>query len=351
MKSKSNSQLGRPRLKDVAALAGVSVSTVSDILNRSKNSWASQLTRDRVFAAAKTLGYRPNRTARSLRYGRSGIIGVISNSHFLNRRFSGIDKAAYEANYATVTSFNAGRTEIEDQLILNYLDLGVDGLIVYSSDHGPHTELKKLASSGFPLVTLDGAGRLDFPCDDVSPDFEEIGRLQARHLLELNRERICILTTSPVAKINHIREEGIAKELMDTTGKAPLVITIKVPLEQEQTSFDYLYSHVAEIMDIRRDEFDAVITLDSLGAILARAAFEIGVRMPEELAIVGTGNSGIGQINMLPLTSVDTTDEWIGIRAFQLLMDRIDKKSATAKFRQIKSKHKLIVRQSTLKTV
>ena len=338
----------RPTLTQVAKKAGVKVSSASEILNRKANCWSSQATRERVFAAAKELGYRPNQTARSLRSGKTKTLGVIITSHSYSGRMAGLDQAAHARNYAVVLTFNANNPVMEDQLILNHLDRGVDGLIVYPSDSGAHTELRKLVEQGFPLVTFNGVG-LDFECDDVSPDYINVGRFQARHLLEIGRRRICIVTTAPSALINDIREEGIRRELLEHGLQKPMIFNIKFANDNEAQSSEFLYPQIAEFISKNKGEFDSIVSFDAIAAMAARAILENGLRIPDDVAIVGAGNSILSSQGVLPLTSIDTSDEWSGMKAFELLTDRINGKRQKNKFERIISSSSLIIRQSTVK--
>ena len=341
-------EMVRPTLTQVAKLAGVKVSSASEILNRKANCWSSQATRDRVFAAAKELGYRPNQTARSLRSGKTKTLGVIITSHEYSNRMAGLDNAAYANNYAVILTFNANDPAMEDKLIINHMDRGVDGLIIYPSDTGQHTELRKLVEQGFPLVTFNGVG-LNFECDDVSPDYICVGRLQSRHLLEIGRRRICIATTTPSAFINDIREEGIRRELLEHGLQKPMIFNIKYADDNEAQSSEILYPQIAEFITRHKGEFDSIIAFDSMAAMAARAVLENGLRIPDDVAIVGAGNNILSSHGVLPLTSIDTSDEWIGMKAFELVTNRIDGKLPKNKFERIVSSSNLIVRQSTVK--
>jgi len=340
----------RPTLTQVAKKAGVKVSSASEILNQRKNCWSSQATRERVFAAAKELGYRPNQTARSLRSGKTKTLGVIITSHEYSYRMAGLDQAAYARKYAVILTFNANSPAMEDQLILNHMDRGVDGLIVYPSDSGPHTELRKLVEQGFPVVTFNGVG-LDFECDDVSPDYICVGRLQARHLLEIGRRRICIATTTPSALINSIREKGIRRELQEHGLQKPLTFNIKYADDKESQSSEILYPQILEFITRHNGEFDSIIAFDSIATMAARAILENGLRIPEDVSIVAAGNNILSSHGILPLTSIDTSDEWIGMKAFELVTDRIDGKLPKNKLERIISSSNLIIRQSTVKKV
>lgn len=341
----------RTTLAQVAARAGVNPATASQVLNGRKNCWASEATRRRIREAARALGYRPNLAARSLRSGRTMTVGLITTALWLGsarNRINGLDEAAGRAGYAVMMTFNANSPEVEDKLIRRHLDRGVDGLVIYSAETGEHTELRRLVERGFPVVTLDGADRLDFECDDVSPDYLATGRLQARHLLDCGRRRVCIGNATPAARINDIREEGVRRALADAGAPAPTRMNIVRPGEHEIPPAEVVYGPVRDYVAAHLGEFDAVVAYDSIAALTARALLELGARIPEDVAIVGAGNSVLASYGVFPLTTVETADLWIGQQALDLLLERIGETDRTDGFRRIRSQPRLIVRESTV---
>jgi len=161
-------------------------------------------------------GYLPNLAARGLRSGRSQVVGLVAPGLLSgpNGTAEAFTSAAAKARYTVAVASHANDSDSEDAAIRHLLDCGVDGLVVYPVDTGEHRELRRLAESAFPLVTIEGADLLDFECDDISLDLESIGRLQVQHLLSLGRRRICLADTVPSARINVIRDDVIRAELV-----------------------------------------------------------------------------------------------------------------------------------------
>src|SRR5262245_40277178 len=184
---------GRPTLREVARLSGMSPSTVSAILNNREYCWAAKSSRQKVLEAAKALGYRPNLAARALRGGQTHTLGLITgalNVEVTSLKMEGFEEAAREAGYVTLIAYNANDPNIEDRLINKFIDRDIDALVVNPSETGTHTELRRLLETGkTPVLTIDGEGRVDIPCDDVSSDYYAAGRLQALHLIELGCRR------------------------------------------------------------------------------------------------------------------------------------------------------------------
>lgn len=334
----------RITLIDVADRAGVNKATVSQVLNSRPNCWASPSTRERILKAATELGYRANLSARALRNGVSHVLGVVAPGSILNRTM-GLTEAAAQANYTVALSSHHNDSESEDVVIRRLVDRGIDGLAVYPVDAGPHNELRRLVESGFPVVTFDGASLLDFPCDDISVDYREVGRLQARHLLELGRRRPCLLSPRPEACINAIREAA-AIEVFEQAGVSPRMMIVERAATREIADPDPLIPQIREHLQAHAGDYDALIGFDAMASLAVRALQVLGLRIPTDVAVVGSGNTILAGYGALPLTSISTADDQAGAQAFELLMDRIAGR-AGGPFRRLTNPATLIARDST----
>lgn len=339
----------RVTLADVAGKAGVSRVAVCEVLNDRPNCWASEATRRRIRQAAEELGYRPNLAARALRSGRTQVIGFISPGFGIgssHSRAGGLTDAAAKSDYTVTVSSHPNDPESEDRVIRRLLDRGVDGLAIYPVDTGSHAELRRLVQSGFPVVTFDGANLLDFECDDVSIDIEAVGRLQARHLLQLGRRRVCLANTIPEARINTIREAAIRDELERAGAPAPLEMRLSRPATGEFAEADPMEAPLRAFLVKHRGAIDGIIGFDAMVSLAIRVLQKQAVRVPEDVVAVGSGNSILASYGIMPMTSVSTADDEAGAQAFGLLMDRIEGR-ANGSFRRLTSRAKLIVREST----
>jgi|GEM_PF-392951 len=340
----------RPTLAEVAALAGVSSATASQVLNNRSNCWASDVTRKRISDAAGKLGYRPNIAARGLRHGRTHILGLVTTGLFIGSRRSrinGFEDAAAEAGYGVMVNLHMNSPAEEDEYIRRQIDRQVDGLVVYPSETGEHRELRRLTAQGFPVVTFDGAGRLDFPCDDVSPDFEKAGQMQADHLLASGRRRVCIASTTPSAWINQIRDQSVERTLAAKGAPAPLHMRVPYSAAEELPPVEALEESIREFVIGNAGRFDGVVAFDSIAVTVIRILLEQGMRVPDDVAVISAGNTILSSFSILPLTAVDTRDEQVGRRAFDLIMERIEG-SAGRQVHQVRVEPELVVRESTL---
>lgn len=355
----TSSHLGKPHAKtrrttlaDVALHAGVSLSTVSQVINNRPTCWVSQQTRERVMKSVKALGYRPNLAARALRSGTTLTLGMITTGLGLgstHNRFMGLDEAAAEGGYTVMLSFHPNTAETENRLIRRHLDRGVDGLVVYPSEPGPHPELQSLADGNFPLVTFDGAALLNFSCDDVTPDYEALGRLQASHLLELGRLRFCMANALPAARVHTLREAGACAAIAAAGAKAPLFMNIERPGDKELAPLETVDRPLRTFLHAHRGRFDAVIAKDSVAALVVRNLLEMGVRVPEDVAVIGAGDWLVAEYNTLPISTVSTREDLSGREAFRLIRERLSGIVPAGEVRRVQPPLQLLVRASTVK--
>lgn len=344
------SQGQRVKLADVARRAGVHSATASQVLNGRSNCWASEKTRERIFDAARALGYRPNLAARSLRLGRTQLFGLIFPGLSIGSsqsRVSGFSDGAEDAGYTVTLSSHSNEAKIEDRVIRRLVDRGVDGLAVYPVDRGPHKELRRLCESGFPVVTFDGSSLLDFECDDVSVDYDQVGRTQARHVLELGRRRICLANTKPEARIMTLLEAAIRDELARRNAPRPLEMRLPISIEHEVEEVETLEGPMREFLRRHCGEFDALLGNDTEASLAVRLLGEMGVRVPQDVAIIGGGTTLLATYGWVPLTAVVPDNVATGARALRLLVDRIEGRVNGDGFRRITAPANLVVRQSS----
>jgi LacI family transcriptional regulator len=337
-------------LAEVAADAGVSVSTVSAVLNNRSNCWASAETRGRVAAVADQLGYRPNHAARALRYGTTQTLGLITTAldvEVTMRRIQGVEAAARAAGFQVTMSFDANDAAVEDRLVQHHVARGVEGFVVFPTESGVHQQLRQLARDGRPVVTFDGCGRFDF-ADDVSFDYARAGRLQAQHLMAQGRRCVALLTTEPCAHVNTLRE-GAARAALAEGGCTVADVAVALPVE-EAVGFSLLEAVYPQIRSFIADspDVDGLIAYDQLASLAVRAAFELGKRVPEDLAVVGMDDATVARYGAVPLTTVALPAVAAGRRAFALLAARLTDDAGAAPPCHEMLAPELCVRQSTV---
>lgn len=318
----------RPTLAKIASESGYSVSTVSAVLNNRADCWASKATRKQVQEVAKRLGYRPNMVARSLQGGRTWTLGVITsalNVEITSEKIQTFERLARETGYITMMAF-APNTDpaVEDTTITRLLDRNVDGLVVYPSEFGQHKMLKTAIERQIPLVTLDGHGRVDLLCDDVSMSYHAAGRLQARHLMDLGHRRLVQINTLPTCYAKDQLRQGFVDEASDAGLPEPMLWDIDQPHDAGNKMVDSLWMSLVEKIKQHRGSFDAVASYDLVAAGVMRAAHVLGIDVPQEFSVIGSDDVSSATNGQIPLTTVAQPVKQIGEESFRLLQRRIE---------------------------
>lgn len=341
----------RVTLADVASAAGVAVPTVSGILNQREDCYASKATRERVIDAARTLGYRPNHMARALTGKPTATVGLIVTGFDVEStamKFAGFEAAARESGRLALTVCSKNEAELENQVIRWLLDRCVDGLAVYVSEHGPHDELKTLVDQGFPVVTFDGQGRLDFSTDDVSSDYYAGGMLQGRHLIDLGCRKVIAANNRHLCYVSRQKRDGLLQAFADAKLPQPLSMNMDFA-EHAQDHWQMVeFAQLGEYLAEHRGEFDGIAGAGDMFAIgCIRYLMEQGVDMPGDVAVIGYDGTTLAEMNALPLSTVYHQSRDIGRLAFELLERRIVEDVKPQKHEQIMVPPELVVRQST----
>lgn len=342
----------RTTIGDVALAAGVARPTVSAILNNRAYCYASEATRQRVKQAAAKLGYRPSPAARGLLGQCTATLGLIAPGFDVEPstiKFSGFETAARAVGKVTFLVGTENVPEQEDLAIRGLLDRYVDGIAIYPTETGPHTELRRLIERGFPVVTFDSDGRLDFEHDDVSADIAGEGRLQVEHLLSIGRKRIILLTGRDRCFVNDLKTRGFM-EAMAAAGVEPAA-HVRIPMPH-LGSHKWMTGDLEAIRGVLLEHAgrcDAIATQgDIIGMAVIRIAVELGLRVPEDLAVVGINATSYSGQGAIPLTSVWHDSMKIGQTALKLLTDRLDGKVKPGEYRRVKMPVEIRVRASTV---
>jgi LacI family transcriptional regulator len=270
-------------ISDVAAQAGVAVSTVSRVLNESPK--VSDATRARVLAAIEQLDYRPNPLARGLSRGRCQTLGVVV-PFFTHasavERLRGV-VAALDGSRYDVVLFNVESPLHRDEhfATLTRRDRA-DGLLVLSLPPPPD-DLARLLEAGVPVVLVDAWGR-DVPM--VVTDDVEGGRIATRHLIALGHERVAFIGDDPHSAFGFTsspqREKGYVDVLEDAG------IPVRPELVRYGPHDRTVAQRLTEQLLARREPPTAVFASSDVQAtgVLA-AARTAGLRVPEDLSVVG----------------------------------------------------------------
>lgn len=343
----------RVTLADVAKLAGVSKQTVSRVVNGSPH--VTDDTRERVLHCIETLGFRPSALARQLSTGRSQTIGVVSNGGqgylVTGVAYLGMVRQADRMGYALLIKemidFSAGSI----RAMLDFLiERQVDGVIWAGPEIGEsHAWLDSfdLSTLPMPLVAINSKPRPGV--DTVGFDNYEAGRIATRHLLSLGRHNIGHIAGPTNRWVSQQRVEGWRAALSEA-GLASIDANI-VEGDWEVTSGGPGLKRLLEVCP----KLDAVfVGSDRMAIGVLAEAHKLGLRVPEDLAVMGVDNQPESAFLIPPLTSMTQDTPRMAEVALRLLVRRICERrgepypEACAIPENPVLLHDLVVRTSTL---
>lgn len=305
-------------LRIIADEIGVSVSTVSRVLKAQGDEatrWASAETVDRIRTYAKSREYRPNPHAASLRTARSGLIGVLVprlQDFVLATVYEGLEEAATESGYSTFVTNSlddpankAARTEM-------MLQRRVEG-IVFGDAHAGDPLLRELALRGTPFVLVSRR------CDDyVSATCDDLlgGALVGRHLVAAGRRDLAVLAGLPFASTAIERTAGAVEAFADAGFDV-------APERIEWGPFDAAGGRqAAEKILSRRPYPDAIFATNDFAAIGALGVLrDHGLRVPDDIALIGYNDTPLAAEIPIPLTTVRSPMHEMGRRGIALLIE------------------------------
>lgn len=307
----------RPTIRDVAQRAGVSLKTVSRVINESKG--VSRETRERVLAAIEALGYRPNALARGLRARRTYTIGVviadITNS-FYSAIVRGIEDESFSREYSVLVANSDELLEKEKLYVRVFVEKRVDGIVVVPAI-GSQEYLRELLHH-IPVVFVDRP-----PCDFVGPVVRvenEVGSWKlTHHLLEHGLTRIAFVSSDLRLPTVQERFAGFRRAL-EERGEKVLPGLVR---EGNKTSHD-AYQATRELLalPLRPQAIFAANNLMVQGVL--RAVREQNLRVPQDIAVVGFDDFEMADIVQPHLTVVAQPAYELGRTAARLLFTQIE---------------------------
>ena len=331
------------RMKDIARDLGVSVITISKVLRNHPD--IGDQTRERVLARVKELDYRPNFAARSLVTGRSYLVGLVVPD-LLHPFFAEVAKSLSDVlrknGYYLIVSSSEEDPELEEQEINQLLARRLDTVIV-ASCRSTVELFFRMEKQKMPYVLLDRK-LPGLSANFVGVDDEAVGMLATRHLIEIGCKRIAHIRGpeySPALQ----RLEGYKRALTEAGMKILddyIIAERKVDVDSRR--------HGAEAMGQllrRKPRPDGVFCLnDPLAVGAMTRALDEGLRIPEDLAIIGCGNLHYDDALRVPLSSIDQQSRRIGEEAGRITLGILNSKAAR-KPEKVLLEPQLVVRAST----
>ncbi len=311
--------MSRPTMADVAARAGVTVATVSRALNERTAGVQRPETIARVRAAADELGYRPNAVARGLRTQRSNAIGMLVSdvtNPFMPPLVRAVEDVVQAAGYTLILS-NTDNDVVRERRAQRMLtDHRIDAVVLATARLGDDWHVDELDAS-MPVVCVNRRSRLPLPA--VVPDESQCVRLGVEHLLGLGHRRIGHVAGPLDISTGRGRAEAFATHLTAAGVHDPALTesTDALTIEEGRRAAIALLDRAPDLTAIFAGN-------DMLAVGCVAAVVDRGLRVPEDVSVVGFNDMPLAERLDPPLTTVRVPRYEMGRRAGQLLLALLD---------------------------
>ncbi len=337
----------RTSLNDIAKHLGVSKTLVSFVLNgRGKEFRISDEVCERVKEAAKELNYQPNRIAQGLRTGRTKTIGLIIAdiaNPFFGKLGREIEQEARLHGYRIIFCSSDENPENSGQQISMLLQSQVDGFII-SPPINSEDQILALSKGSTPFVLIDRY----FP--EIETNYIVVDNFEGaykatNHLLKLGRKKIANITLNMNLVNMKDRTEGYKKALVDASIPVDENLIKVLPFSHDNTD---VIKAIEELLGTRSDlKADAILfSTSKLGVMGIECISSLGLKIPEDIALVSFDNADAYKICVSPVTVIGQPLKEIGKKAVHVLMNEITHPSTTRKFQKVTLNTEFIVRKS-----
>lgn len=335
-------------LKQIAKELDVSISTVSKSLRNSPE--ISEDTRLKVQAFAKLYNYKPNNIALSLKNKKTKTIGIIIPEivhHFFATVISGIEQVANDHGYNVIVCLS---NESFDKEVINMEMLATgstDGFIMALSKETQQKRdfhhIQEVINQGMPVVMFDRVTN-DVLCDKVIIDDQLAAYEAVDYFIGKGFKKIGLITTVDYVSVGRLRTDGYVNALSDHGLAIDESLIVKIE------DIDGCASKIEALL--RDNKPDAIFAVNELFAVTAiKLASKMGIRIPEDLSVIGFTDGIISQFSSPSITTVSQNGEVMGGRAAKLLIDRLeaeeDETAEPEHYRTELIETHLVVREST----
>ena len=302
-----------PTLHDIALHAGVSIRTVSRVVNDRPGPAAD--TRARVLESIERLGYRPNLLARGLVTRQSYTIGLVATyliDPFFTELARGIQQACDRYGYLVYLTSSEGEHERQQHVVRSLVDRGCDGLIVFPV-RGSQDQLREVADRAVPVVTVDYA--IDHPrIGSVESDTERGALLAVEHLRAGDRHVLGMVSSPSGRTVDEPRQRGFRRAIADLTDD------VQRHVVWADETMEGGAAGVRQLLE-RLPALDGVLAYNDVMAIGAMRQLEdLGRIVPDDVAVIGVDDVAVSALVRPSLTTVRIDREQMGARAVDMLM-------------------------------
>lgn len=334
----------KPTIKDVALKAGVSIATVSFVLNKRPGQVISKQVSHRVLEAAVELNYQPNASAAGLARKRTNNLTIVFYKNdrlpanpFYSSVVHGVVRAAMDAEFNVLFSYVSDTYRGPADLPKVVREANTSGAIFIQHLHPRMVE--DIQRLGIPVVGIDHFPTLD-TIDSLQIDNRRGALLATQHLLDLGHRRIVFLRASRQRPSIAERAAGFRDALRER-GLQPSALII----DAKEFRFESAHERALEILKGQNRPTAIFCVNDDAAAGVLKAAWQLGVHVPRELSVVGFDDIAMSRRLLPPLTTVGVDKERLGSKALERLLELVAGKGG--EIRQETVPVRLVVREST----
>ena len=307
-------------IRDIVRVTGYSTATVSRVLNHT-NQFYSSKAKSEIEAAAKALGYTPNMYAKVLKTNKTNNIAFLvpQMSDFYAKVFSGLQITANRCGYSVSIYSSDNQTAQEELNIRNLCSLLCDGIVVASGFLNPE-HLQTLRATGLPMVSVEQL--LD--ADDIPyigiPDRDAVSHAVG-HLLDLGHRKIACFTAPLQFSVLKERYAGYLSAFEGHGLEPDPALVFSDPLF-DHSGDDEQYRAIREVL--ASHTFTAAMTFsDDTARMILRAAYDLGIRVPADLSVIGFDDSSVSAYLVPSLTTVRQDAYALGCGAAEMMFELI----------------------------
>ncbi|MEC1178858.1 LacI family DNA-binding transcriptional regulator [Metasolibacillus meyeri] len=325
-------------IKDIAREAGVSITTVSRVLNNKEEGMSNE-TREKVLRVIEKVNYQPNQLARSLVTKRSKMLGLIVpniSNPFFPELCRGAEDEANDHNYSLIICNSDDQLHKEENYLRLLKEQQVDGILLSSKDQLSETNKMQLRESKIPFIIFD-RGEEGNQHSGVFLDNEKGGYLAGQHLIALGHTQIACITGPKNIHNSQKRLSGFQLALKEAALGLPEEFILTGDFKM-----DTAYQLAKEFL--KNNRVTAIFACNDLMACgVYQAAHELGIRIPEQLSIIGFDDIPLITALIPKLTTIRQNTYEMGRKAIELLIHQIEHESSE----RVVFEPTLIVREST----
>lgn len=327
--------MNQAKIYDIAGAAGVSLATVSRVLNHPEK--VKKATRDKVMRIIKEKGYKPNANARGLASRKSTTVAVVVPTFLrasISEMIQGISDSARKFGYSIrlfVLKDDENKLDAWSEIIAS----SVDG-ILFMNDEMTDDIYQQIENTPVPVIFVNALSKSK-NFGSVAIDNEECAYRMTKEMVERGYKDICFVGTEHTYSVNEHKEQGYIRAMKEANLPLNILHSSGVLAINEKQFEDYLKKNRPEVV---------LSVRDSMAVSFMNTASKMGIKIPDEMQIIGFQNTRYAELSIPKLTCVETPIYEIGNVAMEKLTDLM-KNPEEAKPENVFVEYKVIWREST----